>query len=44
LDNHLETGPLFTVIGLVTGTGVAFFGVYRMILPTIGKKNDKGNG
>jgi F0F1-type ATP synthase assembly protein I len=44
LDNHLDTGPLLTVVGLVAGTAVAFYGVYRMILPAIGKKNNKGNG
>jgi F0F1-type ATP synthase assembly protein I len=43
LDNHLDTGPWLTVVGLVIGTGIAFYGVYRMLLPIIGKKQNKGN-
>ncbi len=36
LDRRLGTLPLFTVLGVITGSGVAFYGVYRMILPLMG--------
>ncbi len=41
LDNHMKTEPLFTITGLIAGTALAFYGIYRMILPTINKKNDQ---
>ncbi|MDO8750481.1 MAG: AtpZ/AtpI family protein [Dehalococcoidia bacterium] len=36
LDRWLGTLPLFTILGVIAGSGVAFYGVYRMILPLIG--------
>jgi len=42
LDLKFGTGPLLVIIGLLTGIFVAFYGVYRMILPNIVKKQDKG--
>ncbi len=42
LDNKFSTRPLFVIIGLILGIFVAFYGVYRMILPSIGKGQDKG--
>jgi ATP synthase protein I len=39
--------PVFIIVGLVIGLGIAFFGVYRMVKPIISnynKKSDKGNG
>ncbi len=42
LDSKLDTS-LFWVIGLVLGIIVAFWGVYRMLLPLMGNKQDKGN-
>ncbi len=33
LDRRLETLPLFTLVGIVVGSVVAFYGVYRMVAP-----------
>jgi ATP synthase protein I len=41
LDGKLNSRPLLTLIGLFLGLIVAFYGVYRMILPFI--KNGNGN-
>ncbi len=35
LDGKFGTKPLLTVLGLVLGLILAFYGVYRMILPNI---------
>jgi ATP synthase protein I len=35
--------PLFMIVGLILGLIIAAYGVYRMLLPFIGKKQDKGN-
>ncbi len=42
LDGKLGTGPLLVIVGLIAGVVVAFYGVYRMILPNIVKKQTKG--
>ena len=42
LDSKLDTS-LFWIIGLILGIGVAFYGVYQMLLPLIGNKRDKEN-
>ena len=42
LDNKLDTN-LFWIAGLILGIIVAFYGVYRMLLPFIGNKRDKGD-
>jgi len=42
VDERLNTS-LFWIIGLILGTIVAFYGVYRMLLPFIGSKRDRGN-
>jgi len=34
-DNFLGTTPLFLVVGTVFGSVVAFWGIYRMILPVL---------
>lgn len=36
LDLWLGTLPLFTILGVIAGSGVAFYGVYKMILPLMG--------
>ena len=36
LDRWLGTLPLFTILGVLAGSGVAFYGVYKMILPLMG--------
>ena len=41
LDEKLNTGPLWLIIGFVLGIAIAFFGVYNMIKPLM--RNDKKN-
>ncbi|MBI2853206.1 MAG: AtpZ/AtpI family protein [Chloroflexi bacterium] len=43
LDSKLGTTPLMVIVGLLAGIFVAFYGVYRMILPNISKNNQKRN-
>ena len=42
LDSKLGTKPILVIVGLIFGLIVAFYGVYRMILPNINKKQNKG--
>ncbi len=42
LDNKLNTKPILTIVGLMVGLGIAFYGVYRMLLPGISKKENEG--
>jgi ATP synthase protein I len=44
LDGEFHTRGLLVVVGLVAGVIVAFYGVYRMILPDIKNKQNKGDG
>ncbi len=44
LDKKLNTTPILVIVGLIFGVIIAFYGVYRMILPNIGKKQNKGEG
>ncbi|MDO8637544.1 MAG: AtpZ/AtpI family protein [Dehalococcoidia bacterium] len=41
LDKELDT-RFMIIVGLLAGVGLAFYGVYRMILPNINKKQNKG--
>jgi len=41
LDSKLDTSPALVITGLILGVVVAFYGVYQMLLPLIGKKRDK---
>ena len=43
LDSRLNTEPILVIVGLILGITVAFYGVYRMLLPFIGNKRDRGN-
>ena len=43
LDGKLNTRPLFIILGLVIGLGVAVFGVYQMIRPLMDNRQDKEN-
>ena len=43
LDGKLNTKPLFMIVGLLVGLLVAFYGVYQMIRPLMGNKQDKEN-
>jgi len=42
LDSRLDTS-LFWIVGLVCGIFIAFYGMYRMLLPFTGNKRDKEN-
>jgi len=42
LDKELNTGPILVIVGLLLGIVIAFYGVYRMLLPFIGSKRDRG--
>ena len=43
LDSRLNTEPILVIVGLILGITVAFYGVYRMLLPFIGNKRDRGD-
>lgn len=43
LDGKLNTAPIFVIVGLILGLAVAFYGVYRMVMPLMGDKNNKEN-
>ncbi len=40
LDNKLDTNLLW-IVGLILGVVVAFYGIYRMLLPFTRNKEDK---
>ncbi len=43
LDSRLNTTPALAIAGLLHGIVVAFYGVYRMLIPLIkNKKNGEG--
>ena len=45
LDKRLETVPIFTLVGVVLGTVVAFYGTYKMVLPLLmNQGTEKKNG
>ena len=44
LDEKLHTSPVLVIVGLVLGIIVAFYGVYKMILPNIKQKRNGGKG
>jgi len=46
LDSRLHRSPVFVIVGLLLGIIIAFYGVYRMILPNFGKfdNNNKNEG
>ena len=44
LDNRLNTGPVLVIVGLFVGLFIAFYGVYRFVLPLMGNNRDKENG
>jgi F0F1-type ATP synthase assembly protein I len=43
LDSKLGTKPVFIISGLFIGMIVAFYGVYRMIIPLMKNNKDKEN-
>jgi len=42
LDSRLNTEPILVIVGLILGIIVAFYGVYRMLLPFLSIKRDRG--
>jgi len=40
LDRRLETLPIFTLLGVVAGSALAFYGVYRMVEPLMSEANE----
>ena len=46
LDRKLDVLPLFTLMGIILGTVMAFYGIYKMVLPLMNQdqKPHKGNG
>ena len=40
LDSKLNTRPILVIVGLLLGIAVAFYGVYRMLIPLMGNKRD----
>ncbi len=43
LDGKLNTKPILVIVGLILGLVIAFYGVYRMLLPSINKNQGKEN-
>lgn len=41
LDNKFDTKPILVIVGLILGLVVAFYGVYRMLIPLMRDKKDK---
>lgn len=37
LDRRFDSLPLFTLLGVALGSVLAFYGVYRMVLPLLGQ-------
>ena len=44
LDDKFGTKPILVIVGLILGLVVAFYGVYRMLLPLIRNKRDREDG
>lgn len=42
LDDKFGTSPILVIVGLLLGLFVAFYGVYRMLLPFVRNRQDKG--
>ena len=41
LDRKVGTVPLFTLLGLLLGIVLAFYGMYRMVVPLLGNRKDR---
>lgn len=40
LDRRLNVLPLFTLVGAVLGSALAFYGVYKMVAPLLGEDGE----
>jgi len=43
LDGKLGTAPIMVIVGLILGLVVAFYGVYRMLIPLMRDRRNKGD-
>ncbi|MFC2047979.1 AtpZ/AtpI family protein [Chloroflexota bacterium] len=43
LDGKLDSEPIWTIVGLILGIVVAFYGIYTMLRPFIDKTRNKGD-
>jgi len=43
LDNKFNSEPTWVIVGLFLGLVIAFYGVYRMLLPLMNNKQGKEN-
>ena len=43
LDNKFNSEPTWVIVGLFLGLVIAFYGVYRMLLPLMNNKQNKEN-
>ena len=41
--DDMQGTSLFWIVGLILGIVIAFYGVYRMLLPIMGDKEDRGD-
>ncbi|MFC1873774.1 AtpZ/AtpI family protein [Chloroflexota bacterium] len=41
LDGKFNTNPVFVIVGLILGVVVAIYGIYRMVMPNLNRKQDK---
>lgn len=38
LDRYLDTLPIFTIVGVLLGSALAFYGMYKLIAPFNGSQ------
>jgi hypothetical protein len=43
LDEKFHTEPVLAIAGTILGIALAFYGVYRMLVPLLDNKHNKGN-
>lgn len=44
LDSRLNTAPALAIVGLLFGILVAFYGVYRMLIPLMKNRKNEESG
>ncbi|MBI2171586.1 MAG: AtpZ/AtpI family protein [Chloroflexi bacterium] len=42
LDRRLNTSPLFILVGVLLGSVLAFYGVYKMVVPLLAGDDNNG--
>ncbi|MBI4198136.1 MAG: AtpZ/AtpI family protein [Chloroflexi bacterium] len=43
LDRRLNTSPLFILVGVLLGSVLAFYGVYKMVVPLLAGDDNNGH-